>query len=1130
MTVRSLCRQVIKNFFCLFLLLSAVFAHAQVDLPSGKAQVDFPLFNYDDGGKLSLSVGLFYTDGDGVKVNKMASTVGLGWELNAGGRISRITKGEPDDQVGGTFGNELYATGNLYTPNNGTRGVMPYGMGWVPLVQYSLDYFKYSADVIADRAQDEFVFQFGGRTGRFVINTLGGITILDDSRLKIERVDEDMTANNILTRISSFVITDETGVRYTFSDKELGKIISYQTKGKKQFFLDPAPANMLTYLSRQQYKISNYSVVNGWLLTEIFDPFTQKKIKFSYDSYSVEYLFDIDAMVSVTRRDDGLDDVTALRADSRVAATLKRITQVELPDNTKIKFTYSTADRADLPGAKALVKMAVEDNDKEKFSYQFNYNYFSRTNLRDFTYSFPTDEVGNARLCLSSFQKSGTNNVKDNPYRFTYYSGYQGVPPRCGARSDHWGYYNTNFELWDTDIHTYQNLQGISQAFRRVIGQLSDIQSGTLKSIQYPNGGSMEYEYESNTFFDNTREIRTGGLRVKKVTWKDGIGVNPDVSKEYKYTREDGKSSAWGYVEPNYTNTSLTKLVVPVKGSFTVGALSRDLAVPVLQSAFYNYSHFDNPQFKGQSVMASNLVMSLIMVAIRYLIADAFFPSEIEKDISSQNNSSLQAKKLNPLPGTYARVTVFEGTEADNRGRSVYEFTTDKDFPIQYPLGAYSSQQRYVPGLYGMLKRKKVFNKKGDIVKEVYNKYEAFIKEIRDNLNYSVDFSPTRTLVTPYNYLGQYYNYVGAFKDEYYPLTGRSKLVYSIEKNYTDNSRLMEFRTDYLYDNNYNLKKVTTKTSLNEKIEKRIYYPYDYNVTGTLKLLKDNNVLSVPISTEYWLISEGKEDMLTGMETAEMTQLANGAFKPEKIYRLVTKSPVPKSIIGEFKPDALIRNSSLIKEQVRYVYNNNGELISTIAEDRIESNIYDDKGNTIIAKAMNAAPGEIAFTSFERNAAGNWTIASATGNYIVDLPSPGGNSCLNLAAVSAVRKSQLNSSKKYSLSFWSQGGNVSVTGGTIENDMSDVTRSGWVLRTMIISQATDITISGSGYIDNVRLAPTDAVMIARTYDENKNISSAINENNVISYYEYDELGRIKNIMDGDRNIIKSYNYQYKVTP
>jgi hypothetical protein len=189
--------RLIKYPFIFFLLFFANNICAQVDLPSGKAQVDFPLFNYGNDDRLSTSISLVYTDGGGVKVNKMASNVGLGWELSCGGVISRITKGEPDDQMGGTYGGDLFATGNLYTPYYGSRQTMPYGMGWVPLTQYSTDYFKYSAEVIADREQDEFVFQFGSRAGRFVIDRLGNITTLDDSRIKIEKVEEDMSGSNM---------------------------------------------------------------------------------------------------------------------------------------------------------------------------------------------------------------------------------------------------------------------------------------------------------------------------------------------------------------------------------------------------------------------------------------------------------------------------------------------------------------------------------------------------------------------------------------------------------------------------------------------------------------------------------------------------------------------------------------------------------------------------------------------------------------------------------------------------------------------------------------------------------------------------------------------------------------------
>ena len=50
-----------------------------------------------------VSVGLSYQAGSGVKVNSVASEVGLGWVMSGGGSITREVRGVPDDTDYGWF-------------------------------------------------------------------------------------------------------------------------------------------------------------------------------------------------------------------------------------------------------------------------------------------------------------------------------------------------------------------------------------------------------------------------------------------------------------------------------------------------------------------------------------------------------------------------------------------------------------------------------------------------------------------------------------------------------------------------------------------------------------------------------------------------------------------------------------------------------------------------------------------------------------------------------------------------------------------------------------------------------------------------------------------------------------------
>jgi len=74
-------------------------ASSQVNMQTGGAEQSFPLINYLDGkAGLTFGVGLVYSSGNGLSVNDIASDVGTGWNLDAGGIIMRMQNGEPDDQ------------------------------------------------------------------------------------------------------------------------------------------------------------------------------------------------------------------------------------------------------------------------------------------------------------------------------------------------------------------------------------------------------------------------------------------------------------------------------------------------------------------------------------------------------------------------------------------------------------------------------------------------------------------------------------------------------------------------------------------------------------------------------------------------------------------------------------------------------------------------------------------------------------------------------------------------------------------------------------------------------------------------------------------------------------------------
>ena len=86
-----------------FLGKSGSGATVGVDEYTGTAQVSIPLYALSSQST-AIPITVDYADGRGVPVQEYATQVGLGWQLNAGGSISRVVRGLPDEELNGYLG------------------------------------------------------------------------------------------------------------------------------------------------------------------------------------------------------------------------------------------------------------------------------------------------------------------------------------------------------------------------------------------------------------------------------------------------------------------------------------------------------------------------------------------------------------------------------------------------------------------------------------------------------------------------------------------------------------------------------------------------------------------------------------------------------------------------------------------------------------------------------------------------------------------------------------------------------------------------------------------------------------------------------------------------------------------
>ena len=70
----------------------------------------------------------------------------------------------------------------------------------------------------------------------------------------------------------------------------------------------------------------------------------------------------------------------------------------------------------------------------------------------------------------------------------------------------------------------------------------------------------------------------------------------------------------------------------------------------------------------------------------------------------------------------------------------------------------------------------------------------------------------------------------------------------------------------------------------------------------------------------------------------------------------------------------------------------------------------------------------------------------------------------------------------------------------------------------------------TGPVDDIRVFPTDAQISTYAYNPLIGMTSQTDPNGKTTYYDYDKLGRLKNIRDNNRNITKNFFYNYGLAP
>jgi YD repeat-containing protein len=488
---------------------------------TGIPNISIPVYEIVSGD-IKVPISISY-HASGIKVNEEASRVGLGWTLNAGGLISRSIFGEDDFLYPKYFDTSLPeipegpADGPLNWVQRGNRPQF-YKKGAADeasFATYSLDLSQHITTSSAYEFQpDQYSYNFNGYAGKFVLKRNKEVVLQKQDKIRIKFPDAEANKWEVVTA---------DGFTYLFE--------IFETYTDTEFTTSGVPA---THKS-------------SWYLTKIISP-TKKEVTFNYKKLSEQYIKPVGAytersqMVSVPVGSCTFS--CPAEGESRESVPGKPYALVILEsidfDNGRLVFDYEA--REDINGDKRLKHIQIFQKNKkgelispEVKKFSFSYDYFVSSNDIDFTSDGPQNFV-TKRLKLLSMQEVSPSNGKSfiNPYEFRYYEGSNtlNLPSKNSFARDHWGYYNG--KLSNTSLIPGYTASNSSNPVQKIMGNIGTqrntdpnyVKAFSLKEIRYPTQGKTSFEYEAHTFDVKASRVRdnsfSGDAPTLESTSKEG--------------------------------------------------------------------------------------------------------------------------------------------------------------------------------------------------------------------------------------------------------------------------------------------------------------------------------------------------------------------------------------------------------------------------------------------------------------------------------------------------------------------------------------------------------------------------------------------------------------------------------
>lgn len=441
-----------------------------IDIPPGNYTGVFgysvPIYTIQ-GKEFSLPITINY-HGGGVKVNEVASNVGIGWALNIGGiSLSEEIRGERDQEIIRLNYYNPYDFEPVKTPQNqdylnglAMLAMAPGTKGFKPDKELQPDYYSYS---------------LFNNSGKFMFDNNNKPHTIPKDDVKI---------------ISSQKIIDKAGIEYYFS--------AYEQENAN--YGDGMNSYGGIVENRKSY---------GHKIDLIKIPHTNESIKFYYHQVQYDYFSSHTVTNKINVSPTGYPIIKPSGSNTVVTVTEYLPKYIEYK-NIQVEFKYKMngsqfLQREDVDGGGAILEYIIvknKANNTELKNYKLTTSYFVSPNENiPIMWGFGSTSRNSLfkRLKLSAVKEQ----ISEIEYGFDYFgeSEQKFLPPRFSYKTDYWGMYNgkeNNTELHDYTIQTPSKKYFYPGADKNPDINFAKI--GALKKVKLPTGGFQEFEYELDEF------------------------------------------------------------------------------------------------------------------------------------------------------------------------------------------------------------------------------------------------------------------------------------------------------------------------------------------------------------------------------------------------------------------------------------------------------------------------------------------------------------------------------------------------------------------------------------------------------------------------------------------------------